>query len=166
MLEFMSFLSLTPASLPGTADLFHQAELQSPGMALRRDYSSALVFATTTRRTEEFYGQRNKSNFNSHSKGKSNSNYSPGATATPTPTRTVTPTPTPTPTIPAGNTVFALTIGLDGLGSTGDNANPGNSSGSNKNPKRPSRNIKIEVFDGRGNPVAIIRHACLPDRQR
>ena len=93
--------------------------------ALPRLFLSPSFCHNHSRRTEEFYGQRNKSNFNSHSKGKSNSNYSPGATATPTPTRTVTPTPTPTPTIPAGNTVFALTIGLDGLGSTGDNANPG-----------------------------------------
>ena len=78
----------------------------------------------------------------------------PGVTATPTPTRTVTPTPTPTPTIPAGNTVFALTIGLDGLGSTGDNANPENSSGSNKNPNRKSRNAAVGVFTGNGDSVA------------
>ena len=63
-------------------------------------------------------------------------------------------TPTPQPTIPAGNTVFALTIGLDGLGSTGDNANPENSSGSNKNPNRKSRNAAVGVFTGNGDSVA------------
>ena len=123
--------------------------------ALPGNYSSALVFATTT-----LAGPRNftvsgtNPTLTPTPRANPTPTTPPGATATPTPTRTVTPTPTPTPTIPAGNTVFALTIGLDGLGSTGDNANPGNSSGSNKNPKRPSRNIKIEVFDGRGNPVA------------
>src|SRR3989344_21371 len=60
----------------------------------------------------------------------------------------------PTPTIPAGNTIFAVTIGLDGIGTTGDNANPGDSSGSNRNPARPSRNVRVEVFDGNDNPVA------------
>ena len=81
--------------------------------------------------------------------------------STPTPTRTPTPTigsptstPPPTPTIPEGNTVFAATIGLDAIGTTGDNTTPSDSSGSNKNPKRPTRNIKVEVFDGGGNPVA------------
>ena len=53
-----------------------------------------------------------------------------------------------------GGTQFALTIGLDGLGTTGDNATPNDSSGSNKSPKRPTRNVKVEVFDGNGNSVA------------
>ncbi len=84
----------------------------------------------------------------------------PGVTTTPTLTPTITPTPTPavtttpTPTIPAGNTVFALTVGLDGLGTTGDNNTPNNSSGSNKNPNHPARNVKIEVFDGNNMPIA------------
>jgi|GEM_PF-2297693 len=119
------------------------------------NYSSALVFATTT-----LAGPRNftvsgtNPTLTPTPRVNPTPTTPPGVTATPTPTRTVTPTPTPTPTIPAGNTVFALTIGLDGLGSTGDNANPGNSSGSNKNPKRPSRNIKIEVFVGSGESKA------------
>src|SRR3989344_1673855 len=76
-------------------------------------------------------------------------------TSTPTPTiGSPTLTPTLTPTIPAGNTVFAATIGLDAIGTTGDNTTPSDSSGSNKNPKRPTRNIKVEVSDGGGNPVA------------
>jgi len=74
----------------------------------------------------------------------------PGITSTPTPTPTPT---TPTPTIPPGNTLFALTIGLDGLGGTGDNVSPGDSSGSNKNPKHPSRNVRVEVFNSRGDRV-------------
>ena len=72
----------------------------------------------------------------------------------PTPTTTPGATPTPTPTIPVGNTVFALSIGLDGLGTTGDNSTPGDSSGSNRNPNRPSRNVRVEVFDGDDNPAA------------
>ena len=74
----------------------------------------------------------------------------------------VTPTPTgtgcvgarcrtapPPPTTPAGNTAFALTIGLDGLGTTGDNGGVNGTrsdgSGSTKNPKRPTRNVAIQV---------------------
>ncbi|OGH29764.1 MAG: hypothetical protein A3F30_04015 [Candidatus Levybacteria bacterium RIFCSPHIGHO2_12_FULL_37_12] len=43
---------------------------------------------------------------------------------------------------------------MDGLGTTGDNANPSDSSGSNKNPNRPSRNVTIGVFASNGNSVA------------
>src|SRR3989344_4925286 len=78
----------------------------------------------------------------------------PTGTVAPTPTTTPGATPTPTPTIPVGNTVFALSIGLDGLGTTGDNSTPGDSSGSNRNPNRPSRNVRVEVFDGDDNPAA------------
>lgn len=74
--------------------------------------------------------------------------------SSPSPTISPGTTASPTPTIPAGNTVFALTIGLDGLGTTGDNNTPNNSSGSNKNPMHPSRTITAEVFDGSNNPVA------------
>jgi len=72
----------------------------------------------------------------------------PGVTATPIPTSGI------TPTIPPGNTLLRLALGLDGLGSTGDNANPENSSGSNKNPNRKSRSATIGVFTGNGDSVA------------
>lgn len=78
-----------------------------------------------------------------------------GATATPTPTIGTNPTATPQPTIPSGNTVFALNIGLDGLGTTGDNVAPLNHSGSNKNPLHPSRNVTIEVFNTDTNNTLV-----------
>jgi len=73
-------------------------------------------------------------------------------TATTVPTSP--PNATPVPTIPRGNTVFALNIGLDGIGSVGDNSNPTNSSGSNKNPLRQSRNITIQVFNSNETEIA------------
>lgn len=90
----------------------------------------------------------------------------PQLTKTPTPTTppgvTVTPTPrlstTPTPTIPAGNAILALAIGLDAIGNTGDNNTPNDSSGSNKNPKRPTRNVTVELFNASNNqPVGTKR---------
>jgi len=58
-----------------------------------------------------------------------------------------------------GNTKLALTIGLDGLGSTGDNLNPSpktvtGEQTSNTNPTRKSRNITVEVYgSGSSTPV-------------
>ncbi|MBI2031962.1 MAG: hypothetical protein HYT08_05090 [Candidatus Levybacteria bacterium] len=74
----------------------------------------------------------------------------PGVTVTEAPRIS----PTAVPTIPTGNTVFALNIGLDGIGTVGDNVNPNNSSGSNKNPLRTSRSVTIQVFDNNNTEVA------------
>ena len=66
---------------------------------------------------------------------------------TPTPTGVVTPTP-------GGGTQFALSIGLDGIGSVGDNATPNDSSGSNKNPTRTTRNAVVQIYNATNNLVA------------
>ena len=67
--------------------------------------------------------------------------------ASPAPTPSVTPSPAP------GDTVLALKIGMDAIGSVGDNENP-NPSSSNQNPQHPQRNIELWVFDGNNNQVA------------
>lgn len=80
----------------------------------------------------------------------------PGLTPLPTftptfsPTSTPIPTPTkaPTPTPSQENTIVKVTIGLDGIGNTGDNTNRTDTSASNKNPKRTSRNVTVQVFNG------------------
>ena len=66
-------------------------------------------------------------------------------TATPTPTNIPTPTATPTP-LP-NSTILSLVVGIDGVGSTGDNASPNNSSGSNKNPLHPTRNVTVGIYN-------------------
>lgn len=63
----------------------------------------------------------------------------------PTPTPTSIPTPTPTP-IP-DETTLQFTIFFHGIGNSGDNANPSNSSLSNKNPIHTVRDISVEVFN-------------------
>jgi hypothetical protein len=78
----------------------------------------------------------------------------PTLTPTSTPTLTPTPTVTPSPTPPPQDTIFSLTIGLDGIGSTGDNANPNSSSGSNKNPLHATRNIVLQLYDA--NNVLVL----------
>lgn len=50
-----------------------------------------------------------------------------------------------TPTVASGN--ITLSIGLDGIGSTGDRSNPNAHSLSNKNPKHP-KNINLGINDG------------------
>lgn len=66
-------------------------------------------------------------------------------------TRNTVATNTPAPTSPpsGGNTQLAFTVGLDGIGSAGDHANPNDSSGSNKNPIQACRTkpVHVEVFD-------------------
>lgn len=58
-----------------------------------------------------------------------------------------TPTDGPTPTIAVGNTIFSVNIGLDGIGTTGDNASPNVSTGSNQNPLHSTRGISIETYN-------------------
>jgi len=78
----------------------------------------------------------------------------PGATVTPIPRLST----TPTPTIPTGNAVLMLAVGLDAIGNTGDNATPNDSSGSNKTPKRPTRNVTVELFQSSTNqPVGTAK---------
>ena len=55
--------------------------------------------------------------------------------------------------VPAGDTSLSFTIGLDAIGSTGDQPNPYDSSSSNQNPLRPIRNLTVEVLDANYNPV-------------
>ncbi len=58
--------------------------------------------------------------------------------------------PTVTPG-PAGNTKLAITVGLDGIGSSGDHQNP--LSGGNPSPKTPVRNITVQIYDTNNNLV-------------
>lgn len=77
-------------------------------------------------------------------------------TVTPTPGNqtggTPTATPTPTSTIPPTQLVF--TIGLQGIGSTGDNSNPFDSSFSNKNPRTSERTLTVDILDTNENKVS------------
>ncbi len=74
----------------------------------------------------------------------------PSCAFAPCPAPTEGPTATPVP----GNTVFVFNLGLDGIGSTGDNSNPSDGNGSNKNPLHKTRNINIQVFDSNNNLAA------------
>ena len=73
------------------------------------------------------------------------------ATNSPAPTGSGTPAPTATPA--PGSTVLALNIGIDAIGSVGDNENP-NPSSSNQNPTHPTRNVTVQVFDSNNNQVS------------
>lgn len=48
-----------------------------------------------------------------------------------------------------------ITVLLDGIGSRGDNANPTDSSLSNKNPKHPVINADIQIFTLSNQPIAV-----------
>jgi hypothetical protein len=61
--------------------------------------------------------------------------------ATPQPTTIPQPTVTPAP----GDTIIALNIGLHGIGSGGDSANP--TSQGNMSPLRPTRTVTVDVYD-------------------
>ena len=65
------------------------------------------------------------------------------------PPTTTTLASTTTTTPPAGSTILALTLGLDGIGSTGDNLNP-SSVDSNKNPLHTTRNVSVKIYDKAG----------------
>jgi uncharacterized protein YegL len=85
-------------------------------------------------------------------------------TLTPTPTVTPEPTTTPTPTPAAGNTVLSLIVGLDGIGTTGDNQNPEDKNcsnandpincGSNKTPGHETRDVTVEFLTTGNTPVS------------
>lgn len=51
-----------------------------------------------------------------------------------------------------GNTYIAFTIGMDAIGSAGDNVNP-NPSSSNQNPANTTRNLAVEIFNSNNNQV-------------
>ena len=74
----------------------------------------------------------------------------PPPTSTPTPTPVNSgppPTIPPKPTLPIiGNAILSLSVGLDDIGSTGDNANT-NARG-NPNPKHPQRTIFLAFYNG------------------
>ncbi|PIP74920.1 MAG: hypothetical protein CO135_00645 [Candidatus Levybacteria bacterium CG_4_9_14_3_um_filter_35_16] len=70
-------------------------------------------------------------------------------TSTSTSTSTTSTSSTTTTTPPAGSTILALTLGLDGIGSTGDNLNP-SSVDSNKNPLHTTRNVSVKIYDKAG----------------
>ena len=70
---------------------------------------------------------------------------------------TTPPPGTITPTGTQGGTQLALSIGLDGLGSTGDNGGPNGTRSvptpPYKSPKRPTRNVTVEIFNGNSNTL-------------
>ncbi len=73
-----------------------------------------------------------------------------GSCQVPTPTPTSSPAPTASPA--PGDTLLALKVGMDAIGSVGDNENP-NPSSSNQNPVHPNRNVEVWVFDSNNNQV-------------
>ncbi|MEK7573177.1 MAG: SdrD B-like domain-containing protein [Patescibacteria group bacterium] len=73
-------------------------------------------------------------------------NTSTGACAVPIATSTPTQAPTATPI--AGNTIIALKIGLDSIGSVGDATRPGDASASTKNPVHTSRSVMVAIYNG------------------
>lgn len=83
-------------------------------------------------------------------------------TVTLTPTTTVTQTPTatltPSPTSAQNLTQLAFTIGLQGIGSTGDNVNPNATSLNNKNPQtRPFRNLEVKILGSNENIISEVK---------
>ncbi len=74
------------------------------------------------------------------------------AQATPTPTPNPSGSPTPTPTPIPGHTMLAFTIGMDAIGSAGDNENP-NPSSSNQSPQHTTRNLAVQIFDSNNSQV-------------
>ncbi|HVA96990.1 MAG TPA: VWA domain-containing protein [Candidatus Acidoferrales bacterium] len=77
----------------------------------------------------------------------------PAATSTPAPSATPTQTPNESPTPQPNGKPLSLDILLHGIGNSGDNANPTESSLSNKTPVHPSRNAHAEIFDINNNLV-------------
>lgn len=62
------------------------------------------------------------------------------------------PTVTPAPTFVPGSTLLSFTVGLHGIGTAGDSANP-NSTG-NMDPLHPTRVITVQVYDVQNQLVA------------
>lgn len=70
--------------------------------------------------------------------------------ASPSPSTSASPSPTPAP----GDTVLALSVGMDGVGNTGTNQNPVPLSNWKDNPpKTLLRNVTVEVWDSNNNEV-------------
>ena len=70
--------------------------------------------------------------------------------ASPSPSTSASPTPTPQP----GDTVLALSVGMDGVGSTGTNQNPVPlANWKNNPPKTLVRNVTVDVWDSNNNKV-------------
>jgi hypothetical protein len=61
--------------------------------------------------------------------------------------------PTQPPTLPPGTSI-SLTVFMHGIGSSGDNVNPNNSSLSNKNPKRIQRLAEVYIYGADNELVA------------
>lgn len=86
-------------------------------------------------------------------------------TVTQTPTATITQTPgasptatlTPSSTSAQNLTQLAFTIGLQGIGSTGDNVNPNAISLNNKTPARPSRNLDVKILGSNENIISEVK---------
>lgn len=76
---------------------------------------------------------------------------SPLPTETPIPTPIPTEVPVPTDTPQPGTTTLNLTVGLHGIGTGGDSANP--DSVGNMNPLHPSRAVMIDIYDSQNQLV-------------
>ena len=74
------------------------------------------------------------------------------ATPTPTPTPNPSGSPTPTPTPIPGHTMLAFSVGMDAIGSAGDNVNP-NPSSSNQTPGHTTRNLAVQIYDSNNSQV-------------
>jgi len=87
--------------------------------------------------------------------------YSYAQTTTPTPSpgalsSTPNTIPTGSPTLVPTNTdtMLSFTLLLHGVGSSGDNPNPGGAALSNKTPLHPQRTLEVQVFDTHNQQVA------------
>jgi hypothetical protein len=76
---------------------------------------------------------------------------------TPIATPTATNAPTPTPS----TTVLSFTLLLHGVGSAGDNPNPGGSDLSNKNPLHPQRPLQVELYNSSNQLTASVAGSIL-----
>lgn len=64
--------------------------------------------------------------------------------------------PTATPTLGPDQTSLALNVLLHGIGNSGDNANPGSFSLSNKTPGHPNRDVAILIYDTHNDLAASV----------
>jgi hypothetical protein len=86
----------------------------------------------------------------------------PTAWPTNVPTSAPTAVPQPTSTPAPGSTLIAVTVGLQGIGLAGDNANPG--SQGNMNPLHPSRTITADVYDSQNQLVVSEQGTVIFDK--
>lgn len=62
--------------------------------------------------------------------------------------------PTVTPTTPAsGNTILTFSVGINGIGSVGNDANPKVADKSNKNPLSEPLNLYVQLFNDSNSPI-------------